>query len=64
VPSTSEEFRQRLLIDVMLLRDHHDRIWKIAQSMPLGDIKDSLEMTHQSADQVILNLRKTLMEMA
>ena len=61
--ATPEEFRQRLLIDVMLLRDLHDRVWKIAQSLPLGEVKNSLEMTHQAADHLIVNLRKTLMEM-
>jgi hypothetical protein len=32
----------------MLLRDPHDRVWKIAQSLPLGEVKNSLEMTHQA----------------
>jgi hypothetical protein len=61
---TPDEFRQRLLIDVMLLRDYHDRIWKIFQSLPLGEVKNSLEMAHQAANHLIVNLRKTLMEMA
>ena len=61
---TPEEFRQRLLIDVLLLRDHHDRIWKAVQALPVGELRNNLELAHQSADQITLQLRKTLMEMA
>ncbi len=61
--STSDELRQRLLIDVMLLREHHDRIWQVAQAMPLGETKTKLELEHQGVEQLTLNLRKTLMEM-
>jgi hypothetical protein len=53
--STPDEFRRRLLINVMLRPDHHDRIWKIAQSLPLGELRNGLEMAHQGADQVTLN---------
>jgi hypothetical protein len=62
--SSPEEFRQRLLIDVMLLRDHHDRIGNIAQALPVGELRSNLQLAHQNADQLTLQLRKTLMEMA
>jgi hypothetical protein len=61
---TPEEFRQRLLIDVQLLRENNDALWEIAQRLPLGDLKTSLEFVHQSSAQVTVNLKKTLMEMA
>jgi hypothetical protein len=63
MPAISDEFRQRFLIDVMLLREHHDRIWKIAQAMPPGETRTRLELEHQGVEQLTLNLRKTLMEM-
>jgi len=61
--ATPEEFRQRLLMDVLLLGDLQDRVWKIAPSLPRGEVKNSLEMTHPAADHLIVNLRKTLLEM-
>jgi hypothetical protein len=61
--STPDEFRQSLLIDVMLLHEHHDRIWKVAQAVPLGESRTKLELEHQDVEQLTLNLRRTLMEM-
>jgi hypothetical protein len=61
---TPDEFRQQLLIDVMLLRDHHDRIRTAVQSLPPGELRHNLELAHRDADQLTLNLRRTLMEMA
>jgi hypothetical protein len=61
--STPDEFRPSLLTDVMLLREHHDRIWKVAQALPLGETRTKLEFEHQGVEQLTLNLRKTLMEL-
>jgi hypothetical protein len=63
MPPNYEEFRNQLLMDVLLLQDRHDHIWTITQELPLGDLRTSLELVHQSSAQVTLNLQKTL-EMA
>jgi hypothetical protein len=63
MPAISDEFRQRFLIDVMLLREHHDRIWGIVLAMPPGETRTRLELEHHGVEQLTLNLRKTLMEM-
>jgi hypothetical protein len=60
---TPEQFRQLLLDDVAGVRANLDQIWKIAQSLPPGDTRTSLEMVHQSLAQQSLSLKKTLMEM-
>jgi hypothetical protein len=64
MPTTPDEFRLRLLADVKALQDHHNQIRRIVQSMPLGETRSSLERAHQIGVELVVNLRRTLMEMA
>jgi hypothetical protein len=56
-----ERLCQSLMEDMSALHENFDRIWKIAQTMPAGGVRDDLEMTHQRMAQIIQNTKHGLM---
>jgi hypothetical protein len=45
------------------LRENLDKTWAIVLRLPIGKARTNLELIHQSSSQLILNMKKTLMEM-
>jgi hypothetical protein len=45
------------------LRENLDKTWAIVLTLPIGKARTNLELIHQSSSQLVLNMKKTLMEM-
>jgi hypothetical protein len=54
------ELRQLVLAYVTALRENLDRIWQIAQTLPLGVARTDLEMAHQCMIELSLSINKNL----
>ena len=63
MPENQEVLRQALLTDLAALRENLDKTWTIVLTLPIGTSRTSLELIHQSSSQLVLNMKKTLMEM-
>jgi hypothetical protein len=63
MPENQEMLRQSLLDDLTALRENLDKTWAIVLSLPIGKARTNLELIHQSSSQLVLNMKKTLMEM-
>jgi hypothetical protein len=63
MPENQEVLRQALLTDLAGLRENLDKTWTIVLTLPIGASRTNLELTHQSSSQLVLNMKKTLMEM-
>jgi hypothetical protein len=63
MPENQEVLRQALLTDLVALRENLDKTWTIVLTLPIGTSRTNLELIHQSSSQLVLNMKKTLMEM-
>jgi hypothetical protein len=63
MPENQEMLRQALLTDLAAFRENLDKTWAIVLSLPVGQARTNLERIHQSNAQLVLNMKKTLMEM-
>jgi hypothetical protein len=63
MPENQDMLCQSLLTDLTALRDNLNKTWTIVLSLPMGNARTNLELTHQSTLRLSLNMKKTLMEM-
>jgi hypothetical protein len=63
MPENLEILRQSLLDDLTALHGNLDKTWGIVLSLPVGQARTKLEHIHQSNAQLVLNMKKILMQM-
>jgi len=63
MPENQEMLRQSLLDDLTARRENLEKTWAIVLSLPTGKARTNLELIHQSSSQLVLNMKKSLMEM-
>jgi hypothetical protein len=57
----TEQLRQSLLRDISALHKNLERVWKTAQTLPVGGTRDDLENIHQRMAQLVLNAKKSFL---
>lgn len=63
MPENHGMLRQSLRDDLTALHGNLDKTWAIVLSLPVGQVRTNFEHIHQSNAQLVLNMKKTLMEM-
>jgi hypothetical protein len=60
----TDQLRQSMLGDISALHENLERVWKLAQTLPVGGTRDDLENIHQRMAQLVLNTKKSFLSPA